>query len=201
MQNKGIQTRKNITRNALQVFSVKGYFNTSISDILKTTGLTKGGLYGHFRSKEQIWYAVYEEAVSTWRGIVFRDMRGISDPLERIERTIENHLERYLGAEVFAGGCFFVNMLVEVAGQSDTMSRHIRRGFVNFSRLLQNWFAEADQEGLLKPGLNFREIADFLIISLNGAATLYSASRDPHIWKQTITQLGFYIDQLKQGTE
>jgi TetR/AcrR family transcriptional regulator, transcriptional repressor for nem operon len=201
MQSKGIQTRKNITRNALQVFSVKGYFNTSISDILKSTGLTKGGLYGHFRSKEQIWYAVYDEAVSAWRGIVFEDMRSISDPLERIERTIENHLERYLGAEVFAGGCFFVNMLVEVAGQSDTMSRHIRRGFVNFSRLLQNWFAEADQEGLLKPGLNFREIADFLIISLNGAATLYSASRDPHIWKQTITQLRFYIGQLKQGTE
>ncbi|RLC27354.1 MAG: TetR/AcrR family transcriptional regulator, partial [Deltaproteobacteria bacterium] len=63
MANKGVQTRRNIIEKSLQLFSVKGYFNTSINDILDATGLTKGGLYGHFRSKEDIWYAVYELAV------------------------------------------------------------------------------------------------------------------------------------------
>jgi hypothetical protein len=46
--------------------------------------------------------------------------------------------------------------------------------------------------------LNFKEIANFLVISLNGAATLYSASKDRTIWKQTIAQLRFYINQLKK---
>ena len=139
MENKGIQTRQNITKKSLQVFSVKGYFNTSINDILAATGLTKGGLYGHFPSKEDIWYAVYEEAVKTWRGIVFKDIRNIANPLDRIEITIVNHLRNYLGADVFDGGCFFVNMLVEISGQSEKMSRQILRGFVQFSRLLRIW--------------------------------------------------------------
>ena len=99
---------------------------------------------------------------------------------------------------MFEGGCFFVNMLVEISGQSETMSREILRGFVRFSRLLNSWLEEADQKGLLKEGLKFKEIANFIVISLNGAATLYSASKDRSIWEQTITQLRFYINQLKR---
>jgi TetR/AcrR family transcriptional regulator, transcriptional repressor for nem operon len=197
MANKGIQTRQNIVEKSLQLFSVKGYFNTSISDIQEATGLTKGGLYGHFKSKEDIWYAVYEKAVMTWRGIVFRDVKDVPNPVNRIEKTIENDLRHYLGADVFEGGCFFLNSLVELSGQSGTMTRHILRGFVQFSKLLQTWLREADQQKMLKVGLNFREIADFLVISMNGASALYTASRDPSIWKQTIIQLRFYIDQLR----
>ena len=198
MPSKGILTRQNITEKSLQVFSVKGYFNTSINDILEATGLTKGGLYGHFASKEDIWYSVYGEAVKIWRNIVFKNTKKIANPLERIEVTIENHLENYLGKDVFDGGCFFVNMLVEISGQSDKMSRHILRGFVQFSRLLQKWLEDADDKGLLKGGLNHREISNFIIISLNGAATLYSASKDTSIWVETITQMRFYINQLKR---
>lgn len=198
MANKGTQTRRNIIEKSLQLFSVKGYFNTSINDIQEATGLTKGGLYGHFKSKEDIWYAVYEEAVMIWRAIVFKDARDVPNPVERIEKTIENDLRDYLGAGVFEGGCFFLNSLVELSGQSGTMSRHILRGFVRFSKLLQAWLKEADQKGMLKDGLNFREIANFLVISMNGASALYTASRDPSIWKQTITQLSFYIDQLRR---
>ena len=198
MAGKGAQTRRKIIEKSLQLFTVKGYFNTSISDILQATGLTKGGLYGHFQSKEDIWYAVYEEAVRIWRGIVFEDVRKIIDPRERIERTISNDLGNYMGSDVFEGGCFFFNSLVELSGQSSAMSRHILRGFVRFSRLLRIWLEEAGRKGLIKEGLDLREIANFIVISLNGAGALYSASRDPNIWKQTIHQLRFYINQLSK---
>ena len=198
MATKGTQTRRNIIENSLQLFSVKGYFNTSISDILDATGLTKGGLYGHFASKEDIWYAVYDEAVSIWKGIVFNGIRSNSDPLKRVEKFIENDMHDYLGAEVFEGGCFFLNMLVELSGQSASMSKQILRGFVRLSGLLRSWLEEADQRGILRAGLDFKEIANFIIISLNGAAALYMSSRDRTILEQTIRQLRFYINQLKK---
>jgi len=198
MPGKGSKTREKIIEKSLQLFSVKGYFNTSVSDILDATGLTKGGLYGHFRSKEDIWYAVYERAVCIWREIVFKNTRDIGDPLERIEKTVENDMKDYLGGEVFDGGCFFFNMLVELSGQSASMNRKILGGFVRFSRLLKNWLAEAETKGLIKKGLDHREIANFIVISLNGAAPLYAASRDPEIWEQTIAQLQYYIDQLRK---
>jgi len=43
MAGKGAKTRQRIIEESLQLFTVKGYFNTSISDILEATDLTKGG--------------------------------------------------------------------------------------------------------------------------------------------------------------
>ena len=198
MESKGTRTRRNIIEKSLQLFSVKGFYNTSISDIQEATGLTKGGLYGHFASKEDIWYAVYDEAVTVWKNIVFKDMRSNTGPLERIVTFIENDIEDYLGSDVFDGGCFFLNMLVELSGQSAAMSKRILSGFVRLSKLMQTWLEEAGKNGMLKDGLDHKEIANFIVISLNGAAALYISSRDALILEQTVNQLQFYIRQLKR---
>jgi AcrR family transcriptional regulator len=197
MATKGTLTRHKIIEESMQLFSVKGYYNTSVSDILAAADLTKGGLYGHFASKEDIWYAVYEEAVGIWKSIVFRGIRNNSDPLRRIEKFIENDMLDYLGADVFEGGCFFLNMLVELSGQSASMSKQILRGFVRLSGLLRSWLEEADQKGMLQENLDLKEVSNFIIITLNGAAALYISSRDRNILDQTVQQLRFYISQLK----
>ncbi len=198
MSTKGELTRRKIVQQSLQLFSVKGYFNTSVSDILHATGLTKGGLYCHYKSKEEIWRAVYDDAVQIWKTVVFEAIDTAADPLERIERTVGNVLLNYLGRDVFEGGCFFVNMLVEMSGQSDSMGRHILKGFVGFSKLFQAWLAEAKRRDLLKAELEYREIANFIVIALNGAATLYMSTRDRTILQQTNDQLQFYIHQLRK---
>lgn len=195
---KGLQTRQNIIEKSLQLFCVKGYFNTSINDILEATGLTKGGLYGHFASKEDLWYAVYDEALTIWRKVVFQGIQSGSDPLHRIQTLIENDIKNKLGKHVFEGGCFFHGMLVELCGQSEVLSNHLMQGFNQLAGVLRAWLEQADQQGLLKENLNFNEIANYIIISLNGAAALYAASRDAAVLDQTVTQLHFYIQQLRK---
>jgi len=197
MSSKGDLTRQKIIEKSMQLFSVKGYFNTSIADIVKETGLTKGGLYGHFRNKEEIWYAVYHECVRIWKKVVFHGLKDISDPLERINRLIENSLKNYLGSGVFQGGCFLLNSLVDLAGQSPIMSNYVLEGFKGFTELLRLWLEEADRQGLLRDGLNHQGIANFIVVSLNGAAPLYAASKDPAVWQHTLTQLHFYIKSLR----
>jgi len=198
MATKGDLTRQNIIEKAMQLFSVKGYYNTSIDSIVKAAGLTKGGLYGHFRNKEDIWYAVYGECVRIWKRIVFAGVRDISDPLERIERVIENALQNYLGVDVFEGGCFLLNALVDLSGQSATMTQHVLQGFRGFSELLRSWLEEAEHQGMLKEGLNLSEIATFLVVSLNGTAPMYAAGRDAAVWRASVAQLHFYINQLRK---
>jgi TetR/AcrR family transcriptional regulator, transcriptional repressor for nem operon len=198
MTTKGDLTRQNIIEKSMQLFSVQGYFNTSIAGIIKATGLTKGGLYGHFRNKQEIWYAVYAECVRIWKKVVFQGVRDISDPLARLERVIENSMKNYLGAGVFEGGCFLFNALVELAGQASDMSNHVLKGFKGFAALLRQWLEEAQQQGRLRDGLNLGEIANFIVTALNGAAPLYAASKDPVVWQQTMAQLHFYIKCLRR---
>lgn len=198
METKGSRTRKRIIDESLQLFSVHGYFNTSISSILEATNLTKGGLYGHFSSKEEIWEAVYDEAGRIWREIVFKGIREIDDPLERIERVIEADMGEYLGNQIFRGGCFFLNMLVDLAGQSEEMAKKVWSGFEAAAKLLKSWLDEADRKGILKPSLDHRQISNFILISLNGAAALYAPTKDPRIWQDTVDQLLSYVRQLRK---
>jgi TetR/AcrR family transcriptional regulator, transcriptional repressor for nem operon len=198
MATKGSITHKNIIEKSIQLFSVKGYYHTSIADIIAATGLTKGGLYGHFRNKQEIWQAGYDECVRIWKSIVFKGVKELTDPLARIERVMENSLKNYLGGDIFEGGCFLLKSLVDLAGQSPTMGRRVLEGFQAFSALLRRWLEEAEQKGLLRDGLPLQEVADFVVVSLNGAASLYAAGKDPAVWRHTLAQLRFYVNSLKK---
>ena len=41
---------------ALEVFTIKGYKNTSMHDLVQATGLSAGGLYHHYKSTSEILY-------------------------------------------------------------------------------------------------------------------------------------------------
>ncbi len=198
MITKGAETKKRVIDKSLHLFSLKGYYNTSINDILEATGLTKGGLYGHFKSKEAIWYESYDQAVDIWKNIVFTDIQETDDPLEKIKQALDKDLGTYLGENVFQGGCFFLNMLVELSGQSKSMSDHVLKGMFGFSELIEQCLLEAHEQDMLKPGLDLNEIAQFIIVSINGCAAIYAATRDSETWKLTLRQIYFYIDGLKK---
>lgn len=54
------ETQNKIIDKALELFTTKGYENTSIQDIIDATKLSKGAIYHHFDSKEKILLTVYD---------------------------------------------------------------------------------------------------------------------------------------------
>ena len=57
---KGEQTRHMIIERAANVFSRQGYFGSSLSDLIQETGLKKGGIYNHFRGKDDLALAAFD---------------------------------------------------------------------------------------------------------------------------------------------
>lgn len=55
------ETRKIILDKALKVFLTKGYDKASMNDIVKESGITKGGIYYHFQNKDELFKAVIQE--------------------------------------------------------------------------------------------------------------------------------------------
>ena len=62
------QTKESILETATQLFMQKGYEQTNIQDILDVTKLSKGGLYHHFKSKDEILEAVMQKRVQYVNG-------------------------------------------------------------------------------------------------------------------------------------
>ena len=80
--------KKRIVHESLKLFSLKGFLNTSIDEILKATNASKGGFYNHFKSKEDLFNHVLNEARSIWRNRNLKDLSEIEDPINKIKRLI-----------------------------------------------------------------------------------------------------------------
>lgn len=61
MQERALATRRKILIAAAEVFASQGYAGASMSDLLAGTGMTKGALYFHFASKEELAQAIFAE--------------------------------------------------------------------------------------------------------------------------------------------
>jgi len=77
------------------------------------------------------------------------------------------------------------------------MSGRIVEGFMQFSDLLASWLEEAKSEGRLKPGVRIREVADFIVTSINGAAALYVATRNNRFPRAIERQINSYLRMLR----
>ena len=193
MKNKGQKTKEEIISQSLQLFSLKGYFNTSIQDVLKATGLTKGGLYCHFAGKQAIWKACHREAVRVWQSIVFRRSSHELPAYEQLTKILEDDLLEYLGKDTFRGGCFFFNMLIELAGQEPELVHTLLDGFKKFELKLAGLIRQAIDEGDLPKGVPIEKAATHVMVMINGAAAVYAAQRDKQLLTDTLDQLFCYL--------
>lgn len=83
---KNMKTRQIILKAALECFSKNGYVNTSISDIVNHSGISKGGIYWHFKSKEEMFVQMIEEEYELWLTSIYSTLSTISDPIEKLKK-------------------------------------------------------------------------------------------------------------------
>ena len=62
-----MQLKDKIIHESLRLFSLKGFSSTTIDDILRAAGSSKGGFYNHFMNKEDLFSEVLKEARTIWR--------------------------------------------------------------------------------------------------------------------------------------
>jgi AcrR family transcriptional regulator len=58
---KKTETRFRILSAAINIFSQKGYHNTRVDEIVEAAGTSKGGVYFHFTSKQDIFFGLIDE--------------------------------------------------------------------------------------------------------------------------------------------
>lgn len=64
------ETKTKIMKAALDLFTTRGYFNTSVHDIRKAADVSIGAVYHHFQSKEEIAFAIYDDLLARMADIL-----------------------------------------------------------------------------------------------------------------------------------
>jgi TetR/AcrR family transcriptional regulator, cholesterol catabolism regulator len=88
-----VDSRQEILRTAARLFQQRGYDATSMNDVAAALKLSKGGLYHHFQSKDEILYEIMNHAMEITEQRVLNPVRGIADPEERLRALIRLHIE------------------------------------------------------------------------------------------------------------
>src|SRR5438046_314067 len=112
----GKTTRDAILGAAQRLMHVHGYHATSLDDVLRESGVGKGNFYYHFRSKEELGYAILDQIVA---GFVERTLEPCfadpdGAPLGQI-RCFLDRLEQAQRDRKCVGGCVMGNLASELS--------------------------------------------------------------------------------------
>lgn len=89
------QTRESLLRAALEVFDRRGVARASLSEIAAEAGVTRGALYWHFKSREELFDALFQRLFSEYGLRLASDIRsGAPDMLGALRQALLQHFER-----------------------------------------------------------------------------------------------------------
>ena len=192
-----LSLKDRIIHEALRQFSSKGFMSTSISDILESVGTSKGGLYNHFKSKEDLFLAALSEARKIWRQ---RNLAGLDHserPLGKLKQILENYRDHYLAdSENFPGGCVFVTLAVELHDQQPHLAREVTEGFNRFKGMIKRLLDQEKATGNLKNGVDTGMAAEIIFSGILGACVSYTSDKSKENLDHTINGLIDFLTMI-----
>ena len=90
---RGDALRDQILDVALEMFSERGYFRTSIHDIRRAAGVSIGAIYHHFQNKEMLAKSLYDRLVTRMESAIIAACAGKSGCLARSRAIIAGLFE------------------------------------------------------------------------------------------------------------
>jgi len=84
--------RQEILRTSARLFQQQGYDGTSMNDVAAALKLSKGGLYHHFQSKDEILFELMNHAMDITEQRVIAPVKAIPRPEERLRTLIRRHI-------------------------------------------------------------------------------------------------------------
>jgi AcrR family transcriptional regulator len=196
MQNP-LALKEKIIRESLKLFSLKGFLSTSIHDIMEETRVSKGGLYNHFKSKDDIFFAVLSEARKIWRQRNLAGLDQIEKPVAKVKKLLENYRDRYLkDKKTFPGGCVFVALSVELDDQNPIFSQELNEGFVRLKAMIKRLLDQGKGSGELRADVNTEEVTEMIFSGMLGASVIYGTKKSSASLDNCISALVNYLDGL-----
>ena len=155
-----------VIENLMTVFWDKGYEATTMQDLVKSSGLLKGSLYGAFGDKQAIYMAALKHYIATRIQAEIDMLNGEGTARQKIARLFDNVIETTKRG-LFGGGCLLCNASLEKADSDRTVKNEIK---TTIRRLKVAIVDALKQEGVNED--RSASLAAFIISAYFGTRTL-----------------------------
>lgn len=159
------QTIEKLMKSGVTLFSLQGYSNTSIEQIVKHAGYSKGGFYAHFSSKEEFLLKIIKEGIDFY----FEDLQAA---LNRKDRDLLSNFQQYSlrlvneayekgASTLLIQGCMISNELPQIKARLIEQMEEWRQFLTHFFQVMKD-------EGIVGSPLDARTLATASMALFNG---------------------------------
>lgn len=185
-RSKGEASRETILLTAAKLATLKGLDGLSIGDLAAEVGMSKSGLYAHFKSKEELELATIETAAEIFTREVLQPAMEAPPGLRRLRALADSflgHLER----RIFPGGCFFASVAMELDTRPGPARDRVIEIHEQWVALFRQCIVDAKSAGEVQVAADVEQTifeakamllaANFLFLLNNESAALEQARR------------------------
>lgn len=161
---RGEETRRRILAEAADAFADRGYGSTSLNDLVRSTGLTKGAFYFHFASKEELALEVFRSKHEEWHGkvlAVLEEEERAIDQLVAVMRTVTELIEADPSARC-------VGRLADELSREPQLASIVNGQFEAWVELSTELLRRAQREGDVRADLDPAEVSEVAVAGFIG---------------------------------
>ena len=165
-QTRSANTRLHLVRSAAELFDLNGFAGTTLEDVSRSAGVTKGAFYFHFSSKNDLGGAVQAEACALLRSAVYR-IAGTRQPALQSLVDLTHELAWWLEHEP----------LVRASFRTARECGHRGRPFLDFYgdwlSTIETLLVGAERDGELGEGVDVDQAATLVLTISAGIEMLW----------------------------
>lgn len=195
-QTKKERTKRRIIKTAAPIFNKKGYNGTSLSDLTRATGLTKGSIYGNFANKEEVAVKTFEYNVDFITRLILKEIAEADNTVDKLlayprtYRTISKSLVQF-------GGCPIANTAVDSDDSNPALHQKVLEVIQKWRKSIVGLIERGKSHGEIKPEIDGDDIAALLLILIEGGAVLATATKDERFILKAVDRIEEMIESIR----
>lgn len=194
---KRMATMQRIQTTGLELFYQRGYFNTSLDDILKELSLSKGAFYYHFQSKEEYFISIVQNLLfrKVYSSLI-EPIEGQEDPLNKIVVCFDDALET-AEHNFLDYGFVLSNFITEFNGKNPDIMNYLQDILKVWEVNLVTALQKGKTDGYVNRHIDSEAVATYLISSYIGIRTLMVEGNSKMLRYKYIQQLRQYFKLIE----
>jgi TetR/AcrR family transcriptional repressor of nem operon len=192
---KAERTRQQIIEATAPIFNTKGFEGTSLADLCKATGLTKGALYGNFENKEELSLAAFDFTIQKMRDHG-RDLVDAKTSYKEKLIALLEFFTRYVLNPPVKGGCPLLNTAIEADDYRVSMRKNVSKELEESIAYMVNIMDKGKKAGEFRSDIKSRELALFFFCAIEGAIMFSRVSSSDEAMKVVVKNIKINIESF-----
>jgi AcrR family transcriptional regulator len=167
------RTREALLATSLRLVAQRGFSTTSIDDIAREAGVTKGAMYWHFASKGDLFGAILDRIRDQWQEVVHAPVSARRSPVERLAQLFDSYAELFRGRPEI---CLFLQQVL-LDRHNQGFSAEVAKVFAKTARFIAAILDAGKAAGTIRRDIDSLTMAHVILGTLAGASQQAATAR------------------------